>query len=45
MVNLKYLKIEGQNIKSLPIKLQNLIELRTLSLDNNNFVDIPEAIR
>lgn len=37
MTHIKYLRIEGQNITLLPQGINNLQELRTISLDNNKF--------
>jgi hypothetical protein len=41
MVQLKYLKIEGQLIHQLPKGIESLTELRTISLANNKFTAIP----
>jgi len=39
------LKIEGQNISSLPEGMENLTKLRTLSLNKNKFKTIPPQIK
>ncbi len=45
MVHLKYLRIEGQQISHLPSKIDLLLELRTISLDNNKFTTLPDGLR
>ena len=45
MVRLKHLKIERQHIAELPMEMQDLVELRTLSLNHNKFKRVPDLIR
>jgi Leucine-rich repeat (LRR) protein len=44
MTRLKYLRIEGQNITELFEEMRCLTDLRTLSLDNNKFRQIPSSV-
>ena len=45
MTQIRELRIEGQNISSLPEGMENLVDIRTLSLNNNKFAAVPPQIK